>query len=155
MTMPRSVVLVLLAGLLAFASPVRAGEVEDAVEAANAKMIADYAAGNANAIAEAYAEDGMMLPPDATVVSGREAIAALWKSWIDQGLKDLTLKTTKIESAGDLAYEIGDFSLQVTGEDGKMTTAPGNYVVVWKKGSDGAWRLLVDTWNDAPVPTTD
>ena len=97
----------------------------------------------------------MMLPPDATVVSGRDAIAALWKGWIDEGLTNLKLKTTKIESAGDLAYEIGDFSLDVTGEDGQVTPAPGNYLVVWKKGADGVWRLQVDTWNDAPVPTTD
>jgi ketosteroid isomerase-like protein len=27
--------------------------------------------------------------------------------------------------------------------------------VVWKKGADGAWRLKVDTWNDAPAPKTD
>jgi ketosteroid isomerase-like protein len=33
-----------------------------------------------------------------------------------------------------------------------MTPAPGNYLVVWKKGSDGVWRLKVDTWNDAPAP---
>jgi uncharacterized protein (TIGR02246 family) len=113
-------------------------------------MVADYAAGDAKAIAEAYADDAVMLPPDATVVSGRAAIAKLWKGWIDDGLKDLTLKSTAIESAGDLAYEVGDFSLQVPGEDGKLTTAPGNYVVVWKRGGDGVWRLKVDTWNDAP-----
>ena len=27
----------------------------------------------------------------------------------------------------------------------------GNYVVVWKRGADGNWRLQVDTWNDAPM----
>jgi uncharacterized protein (TIGR02246 family) len=148
--MKRSAVFVLMAGLLAVASPARAGDVEAAIEAANAKMVADYAAGDAKAIAEAYADDAVMLPPDATVVSGRAAIAKLWKGWIDDGLKDLTLKSTAIESAGDLAYEVGDFSLQVPGEDGKLTTAPGNYVVVWKRGGDGVWRLKVDTWNDAP-----
>jgi uncharacterized protein (TIGR02246 family) len=153
--MRRSVVLVLLAGLVAFASPTRAEDVKAAIEAANAKMEKDYAAGDAKAIAEAYTEDGVMLPPDATVVKGRDAIAKLWKSWIDQGLKNLKLKSTDIEASGDIAYEVGDFSLDVPGEDGSMTPAPGNYVVVWKKGADGAWQLKVDTWNDAPAPTTD
>jgi uncharacterized protein (TIGR02246 family) len=150
--MSRSVALILMAGLLAFASPARADDVKAAIDAANAKMVADYAAGDSKAIAAAYAEDGVMLPPDATRVAGREAIEKLWKSWIDQGLKNLTLKSTEVESHGDLAYEIGEFSLQVPGEDGSMTTAPGNYVVVWKHGADGAWRLKVDTWNDAPAP---
>jgi uncharacterized protein (TIGR02246 family) len=150
--MPRSVAFILVASLLAFASPASADDVGATIEAANAKMVADYAAGDAKAIAAAYAEDGVMLPPDATVVKGREAIEKLWKGWIDDGLKNLKLKTTEVESAGDLAYEIGDFSLEVTDADGKVTLAPGNYVVVWKKGADGAWRLKVDTWNDAPAP---
>lgn len=151
----RSTALILFVGLLAFASPTRAGEVEDAIEAANVKMEKDYAAGDSKAIAEAYAEDGVMLPPDATVVKGRAAIEKLWKSWIDEGYKNLKLKTTQVESAGDLAYEVGDFSLEVTGEDGSTSLAPGNYLVVWKKGADGVWRMKVDTWNDAPAPTTD
>jgi uncharacterized protein (TIGR02246 family) len=150
--MSRSVVLVLLAGLLAFVQPARADDVKAAIEAGNVKMEKDYAAGDAKAIAEAYTEDGVMLPPDATVVKGREAVAKLWQSWIDDGLKNLKLKTTEVEVSGDLAYEIGDFSLDVPGEDGSMTPAPGNYLVVWKKGSDGVWRLKVDTWNDAPAP---
>ncbi|HEY7800795.1 MAG TPA: nuclear transport factor 2 family protein, partial [Hyphomonadaceae bacterium] len=91
--MPRSVILVLLAGLLAFVQPARADDVKAAIEAGNVKMEKDYAAGDAKAIAEAYTEDGVMLPPDATVVKGREAVAKLWQSWIDDGLKNLKLKT--------------------------------------------------------------
>jgi uncharacterized protein (TIGR02246 family) len=147
--------LLLLAGLLGFAAPARADDVKAAIEAGNAKMEADYAAGNTKAIAEAYTEDGVMLPPDATVVAGRTAIEAVWKSWIDDGLKNLKLKTTAVESAGDLAYEIGDFSLEVPAKGGGTALAPGNYVVVWKRGGDGVWRIKVDTWNDAPPPTTD
>ena len=150
--MPRSVALILLAGLLAFALPACAEYVTAAIEAANAKMEKDYAAGDTKAIAEAYTEDGVMLPPDATVVKGREAIEKLWKGWIDAGLKNLKLKSTSVEGSSDLAYEIGDFSLDVPSADGSMSAATGNYVVVWKKGADGAWRLKVDTWNDTPAP---
>ena len=70
----------LFAGVLALASPARAEDVGAAIDAANAKMEKDYAAGDTKAIAEAYAEDGVMLPPDATVVSGRAAIEKLWRS---------------------------------------------------------------------------
>ena len=73
-------------------------------------MVADYAAGDAKAIAEAYAEDAVMLAaPDATVVSGREAIAKLWKGWIDDGLKDLTLKSTAMKSASEPGLGGGRF----------------------------------------------
>ena len=91
-----------------------------------------------------------MLPPDATEVAGREAIQGLWQGWLDDGLKDLTLEAIEVEASGDLAYEIGSFSMQAPAENNAMITATGNYVVVWKRGADGNWRLHVDTWNDAP-----
>jgi ketosteroid isomerase-like protein len=69
---------------------------------------------------------------------------------LDDGLKDLTLEAVEIEASGDLAYEIGSFSLRVPAENNSMVTFTGNYVVVWKRGADGNWRLYVDTRNDAP-----
>ena len=77
------------------------------------------------------------------------------QSWIDAGMTNLTLRSTDVVSSGDLAYEIGEFTLQVPVEGGNPTTATGNYVVVWKRDGDGVWRLKVDTWNDTPPPTED
>jgi len=151
-TMLRSVAISVLAGVLLIAAPSRADDVRAAIDAANAKFMADYAAGDTKALALAYTEDAVMLPPDATRVVGHTAIEALWKSWIDAGLKNLTLKATEVDSSGDLAYEIGEFTLQEPIEGGNFKTATGNYVVVWKHGKDGAWRLKVDTWNDTPPP---
>jgi uncharacterized protein (TIGR02246 family) len=148
--MLRSAAISLLAGLLLISAPTQAEDVRAAIEAGNAKFMADYAAGDTKALALAYTEDAVMLPPDATRVAGQTAIEALWKGWIDAGLRNLTLKATEVESSGDLAYEIGEFTLQEPVESGNFKTATGNYVVVWKRGKDGAWRLKVDTWNDTP-----
>jgi ketosteroid isomerase-like protein len=90
-------------------------------------------------------------PPDATEIAGHEAIQNEWQGWIDDGLKDLTLEAIEVEASGDLAYEIGMFSIQAPAENNAMVTATGNYVVVWKRGGDGNWRLHVDTWNDTPT----
>jgi ketosteroid isomerase-like protein len=91
-----------------------------------------------------------MLPPDATEVVGREAIQELWQGAIDDGVKDLTLEAIDVEACGDLAYEVGSFSIQVPRENNAMATAGGNYLVIWQRGADGRWRLHIDTWNDAP-----
>lgn len=150
--MLRTLAVSVLAATLVLAAPARAEDVRAAIEAANAKFMTDYAAGDVKALAAAYTEDAVMLPPDATRVAGHAAIEALWRSWIDAGLTNLTLKTTDLDHGGDYAYEIGDFTLQVPVEGGSPTTATGNYVVVWKRGGDGGWRLKVDTWNDTPPP---
>ena len=140
-----------IAGVIGLAVPVAAEDVRAAIEQANAGMVEAFKAGNAAAIAGFYSETAKMLPPDATEVAGREAVQKLWQSWLDDGLKDLTLESTEVAASGDLAYEIGDFSLQVPAENNTMTTAPGNYLVVWKRAADGDWQLQVDTWNDAPT----
>jgi uncharacterized protein (TIGR02246 family) len=140
-----------LAGLLALAMPAAADEVRDAIEQADAQFVEAYKDGDAAAIATLYTETAKVLPPDATEVTGREAIQSLWQSYLDAGLKDLTLATTKVESDGNLAYEIGDFTIQVPAEDKSMVTATGNYLQLWKHDTDGNWRLHVDTWNDTPT----
>jgi uncharacterized protein (TIGR02246 family) len=133
------------------ATAAAAQDVRQAIEQVNARFVEAFKAGDAATIASLYTETGRMLPPDATEISGREAIQAEWQSWIDGGFKDLTLEAQEVEASGDLAYEIGSFSLQVPAENNDMVTASGNYVVVWKRGAEGSWRLHVDTWNDAPA----
>jgi uncharacterized protein (TIGR02246 family) len=137
--------------LSALATAAAAEDVRQAIEQVNARFVEAFKAGDAATIASLYTETAKMLPPNATEIAGRDAIQAEWQSWIDGGFKDLTLEAQEVEASGDLAYEIGAFSLEVPGENNDMVTARGNYVVVWKRGAEGDWRLQVDTWNDAPA----
>ena len=147
--MLKSATLVIV-GIVGLTVPAAADDVRQAIEQVNAQVMAAFKAGDAAAIASHYSETAKMLPPDATEIAGREAIQELWQGWLDDGLKDLTLEAIEVEASGDLAYEIGSFSMQAPAENNSMMTATGNYVVVWKHGADGNWRLHVDTWNDAP-----
>jgi uncharacterized protein (TIGR02246 family) len=139
-----------MVGIVGLTVPAAADDVRQAIEQVNSQVMAAFKAGDAAAIASLYSDTAKMLPPDATEIAGREAIQELWQSWLDDGLKDLTLEAIEVEASGDLAYEIGSFSMQAPAENNTMMTATGNYVVVWKRGADGNWRLHVDTWNDAP-----
>jgi len=67
-------------------------------------------------------------------------------------LKDVVLETVEIEASGDLAYQIGLFSVKVPVENDQTITATGTFLEVWKREADGVWRLHRDTWNDTPPP---
>ena len=134
-----------LVGMVGLTVPAAADDVRQAVEQVNSQVMAAFKAGDAATIASLYTETAKMLPPDATEVAGREAIQNLGQGWLDDGFKDLTLEAIEVEASGDLAYEIGLFSLQAPAENNAMMTATGNYVVGWKHGADGDWRLHVDT----------
>ena len=101
------------------------------------------------AIAQFYMENGVLLAPVAPMAQGREAIEELWKTTIME-LKNFHLEfaPTKIEvaSSGELAYEMGTYSLAYQGEDDEQLHDNGKYVVVWKK-ADGNWKAAADIFN--------
>jgi uncharacterized protein (TIGR02246 family) len=147
--MLKSMVLAIV-GVIGLTLPVAAEDVRAAIDQTNARVMEAFKAGDAAAIAGTYTEDAKMLPPDATEVAGRAAIQQFWQSWLDDGLKNLTLEAIDVEADGDLAYEVGNFSIEAPAGNNAMATATGNYLVVWKRASGGDWQLHVDTWNDAP-----
>ena len=128
-----------------------AGSVKEAVEAANATFAAAYNKGDAAAVAALYAEDAVVLPPDAARANGRAEIESFWKGTIAAGVSDLELKTLDVTEAGDFAFETGEANLSVPAAGGGKAPASIKYVVVWKKSGDGAWQLLRDIWNANPA----
>ena len=138
--------LVSVFAVLLFIAPARADDVRAAIDALDAKVVADSDAGDAKAVAASYTDDAVMLAPDATRVNGREGVEALWKSWIDAGMKNLTLKSTEVGGSGDLAYALGEFTQQVPLKGGEIANVTGNYLSVLKRGDDGAWRIWLEAW---------
>ncbi len=133
--------------------PAAAEDVRAVIEKGGEAWMAAFNAGDAAGVAALYSETAMLLPPDATQIQGRQAVQDTFQAWIDDGLKDIVFETVEVEASGDLAYEVGLYSVKVPAENDQMTTATGNFLVVWKKEADGVWRLYRDTWNDTPPPS--
>jgi ketosteroid isomerase-like protein len=53
----------------------------------------------------------------------------------------------EIGRAGDLAYTIYTYQMSLDGPNGKPITDQGKDMAVWKKQSDGAWKMVADTFN--------
>jgi len=123
------------------ATTVRAEDVRKAVDAGNAAFRTAFLAGDAQKVSELYTADAEIIAPGAPIARGRAAIAAFWKGGMS-GVKELSLETRAVESAGDLAVEDG--TVKLTGADGAVSTS--RYVVVWKRDG-GAWKLHRDIWN--------
>ena len=102
---------------------------------------------DAAAVAQQYTEDGSVLPPGAPRVDGKEGVAGFWQAAIDMGLGDVVLTTLGVADHGDLATEVGSLTATVPGEDGNKVPLAGKYIVLWKRGDDGTWRLHRDIWN--------
>lgn len=101
--------------------------------------------GEADTISRMYTEDAELLFPEAPIVSGREAIAQVWKSIVGPGGNTVLVNTGEVQEGGDdWAYEVGTFSANAP--DGKVLNA-GKYIVIWKRQPTGGWKIHRDIFN--------
>jgi ketosteroid isomerase-like protein len=123
------------------------GDVRKAVEEGNRKFGAAVERKNYPELASLYTNDAKLLAPDAPIVTGRKAIENFWRDAVSAlGLVSATLKTLDLEVSEDTAYEVGQGDLKLS--SGQATV---KYMVVWRRGDDGTWRLHRDIWNSMPA----
>jgi len=102
-----------------------------------------------------YSDDATLLPPDAPIAIGKQAIRASWASMLGPGVS-ISWSVSKVEVArsGDLAYLIGVYQMTSKDPQGKPVTDHGKLVEVWKKQPDAKWKTVADIYNSdlPPVP---
>ena len=59
--------------------------------------------------------------------------------------------TVAVSRSGDIAYTTGTNRVTFNAPDGKQITVNGKAVAVWRREKDGAWRCVIDIWNDVPA----
>ncbi len=92
-------------------------EVRAAIEAATRQLIDAFGQRDAAGCASLYTEQGAMLPPGADIARGRQAIQEVWQGIFDAGLTAFRVESLEVESAGDLAYEMGRYTLYAGDND--------------------------------------
>jgi uncharacterized protein (TIGR02246 family) len=101
-----------------------------------------------------YSRDAVVLPGNAPIVIGKDAIRALWVSLLSPDIS-LSWQANKVDvsRSGDLAYVIGTYTLSAKDAQGKPATDRGKFLEVYKKQGDGSWKIAVDMYNsDLAVP---
>jgi ketosteroid isomerase-like protein len=101
-----------------------------------------------------YSEDAIVMPPNASAATTKEAIRKVWQDLLASPGLVISWKTTKMEVAksGDLACLSGTYELAMNDASGKPINDHGKYVEVWEKQADGKWKCGTDIWNsDLPV----
>ena len=93
-----------------------------------------------------YSDDSYLLRNGKPFIIGKKALIEEWKRLLAQPNYQSAWKPTHIEVAKslDMAFEIGTLVRSMTDPNGKVISAPGKYVVVWRKEADGKWRVAVD-----------
>jgi len=143
--------LLILAGACRTSAPsADAAAVRQIIETNNANAARWYAAGQIDSIAQLFALDAWQFPPNSAPLAGRDSIASFWRTATTWGQWQFDLRAQDVVTNGPLAVERGQFTLKfAAGPSSPIPSAEdrGNYVVLWRREDDGAWRVV---W-DAPV----
>jgi uncharacterized protein (TIGR02246 family) len=118
----------------------------DAIQAVNQQFKDAFKRGNAAGVAACYTHNAQLLPPGAPLLAGQTAIAEFWQGAMNLGIKEASLETKQIEERGNLATELGQYTLTIQPVEGERLTEVGKYVVVWLN-EGGTWKLHFDIWN--------
>lgn len=156
---PIPLLAVIVAAACATTPRVDVASEEAAIRAVNRRMEQAVASKNADAIAQLYATDALFMAPNEPTARGQSAIRGVWSEFVKLPNLSLSLSPTRIDvaSGGELATDIGTYTVTFTGEQGQVTDR-GKYMVQFRKiGTE--WKIAHDIFNSdlpmqAPAPAT-
>jgi uncharacterized protein (TIGR02246 family) len=123
------------------------------------QYLAAAKARDAAKVASFYAEDAVLMPPNAPPIKGKTAIQQDHERLFKESPSfELTATRLTSETSGDLGYIQGEFIVRRQGGSGGGGEVRGKYIEVWKR-INGQWKILYDINNAnqapaAPTPPT-
>jgi uncharacterized protein (TIGR02246 family) len=124
-----------------------------AIEESHRTYAAAMKRGDAKALASHFTADAILLPQNAGMQRGRDAIQAWFASWLPVTVVHAFEATSmEVTVVGDTAYEVGAYKMELTPQGSPRISSVGKYLMVWKRTSDGVWRILRDMYNTNEAP---
>jgi ketosteroid isomerase-like protein len=107
--------------------------------------VTSFNTGNYDQVAAMFAQDGALMAPNFEPAYGTKAVERLLRQIGDAGYEDLRLETVRIETSGELAMEMGRYTVGIRQPDGTIVADRGKYVKAWRRL--GVWLIVADCWS--------
>ncbi len=120
-------------------------DVESTIRGLTQDFCMNFNTGNYDQVGALFSGDGSFMAPHYESAVGPKAIERKLREFGEGGYQDLREETTRVDHSGDMAMELGRYSLSVVRENGARMTDRGKYVKVWRRL--GAWRIVADCWS--------
>ena len=117
----------------------------ESIDKGNAQWVEAWDKADASLIAGLFAKDGVLLARNGKFFKGPQQILERQKVVMESAGKGVkaTVTTVDLWVDGDTAYETGKYSYKFQ-EKGQPVNEEGRYVTVWKRQSDGSWKIILD-----------
>ena len=136
------------------------GDLRSAVESGNARYAKAIEAGDGEALAAVFAEDGGVIDPDVGNTIGASALRRLAGILGGEGAHvTFAVETHWVKPESEtVGWASGDWRLTITKAEGQgagqRTQSGGTFVQIWRRDPDATWRLYRDvTLRSTVAPT--
>ncbi|MGA7524009.1 MAG: DUF4440 domain-containing protein [Acidobacteriaceae bacterium] len=136
-------------------APMDRSQDEAALRALDAQWSATAAKNDLAGTVAFYADDAVLLPPNAPMATNPQEIRASWAGMLGPNTSvSWKVMRAEVAQSGELGYLYGTYALDIWGaKGGSAVHDTGKFVEIWKKQADGQWKCVVDTYNsDLPAP---
>lgn len=118
-----------------------------AIDAANARALAAYNAGDVLSFMQIYAPDATLMPPNGAAMQGISSITQYWQGGWKMGVRNIRLTSTEVDVHGGTASEVGRYEIDVQPSGAPIAHDHGKYIVLWKRDANGQWHWYRDIYN--------
>ena len=124
------------------AEPVPEVDPRPEIDAARDAFWDAHEQGDADALASAVTADALLWGPGMDEVRGRDAIRAAGEGmFAAMSISDFEIESSELSVHGNSAYELATYSETVTYEGAEPSAVRARYLIVWKRDTDGEWRV--------------
>ena len=118
------------------------------IKALSATRAKAFNEGNADVIAAAFTETGVLMAPNSKSTSGRKAVREYYQHIFDQYKTFLKSGYEEVKVSGDMGYGIGFAKVKLVPHSGGDTlVSTAKYINILERQSDGSWLTTHDIWN--------
>jgi uncharacterized protein (TIGR02246 family) len=119
-------------------------DVESTIRGLTQDFCMAFNTGNYDQAAALFSSDGVLMLSHRESCQGPKAIERVLRQYGDSGYQKLRFETTRVEYSGDMAIEMGRYTVSM--ERGNTTaTDTGKFLRAWRRL--GAWRIIGDSWS--------
>ncbi len=120
-------------------------DVESLIRNLAQDFVTSFNTGNYDQVAALFAQDGVFMAPHHDPAYGPQAVERLLRQFAECGYEDLRFETLRVEASGDMAVEIGRYTVAIRQPDNTIVADRGKYVKAWRRL--GAWLIVADCWS--------
>jgi uncharacterized protein (TIGR02246 family) len=120
-------------------------DVQSVIRNLDQDFVTSFNTGNHDQAAALFAPEGAFMAPHHEPAYGPKAVEHQLRQFAEAGYEDLRLETVRVDSSGDMAMEIGRYSVAIRQPDGTILADRGKYLKAWRRL--GAWLIVADCWS--------